>query len=139
LTIYETSAFTKAYAELTKDKFKNVYGAIHDEIFSFFKINNTLDLVWMQPEFLSGNDRIRLNKTRIANSAKNLGKSYGYRIVVLCDKEADTVNLLYIFPKFGKAGIANIGDAFKRQLVVDFKTEKANSGLKISAFNKALL
>ncbi|MBS1519550.1 MAG: hypothetical protein JST50_01030 [Bacteroidetes bacterium] len=139
MTILETESFQQSLSVLNKTKYNRDYGAINSEIFSFFKTNPTLELVWMQPEFLSGNDKKRLNKTRIANSTKGGGKSYGYRIVLLCDRGLDTVNLLYIFPKFGPRHQPNIGDNFKKDLVKGYNDQLTNQSLVKSIFNNALL
>ena len=135
MVIFESISFTAQLKILCKKKHKSIYGSIKDEISDFFNQCDTLQKVWLQNEFIDGNDKFRLNKIRLPNRLHISGKSGGFRIVVICDKEKDTVTLLYIFPKVGPEKTDNIGLAFRKALVEEYLEQLKAKNLTQSEFS----
>lgn len=120
MKVYKTPSFVACIEKITKKKYSRIYGTLPYEIDQFFKEYTTFEAIWHKNQMIIEHAHIRLNKIRLENPLQNTGKSGGYRIMVLCDKRDESINLLYVYPKVGPLEIKSLLDTYSKQLVRDF-------------------
>jgi len=127
-----TSSFRTSIAQLTKRE-SNGYSFCHSDL-----SNSLKDLSFDDFHALSTNIRemglVRVIKVRIPNSNQSLGSSAGYRCILVCNKAANHVAFLTIYPKRGKYGKTNISPDDLRVLLNEYAKEKKDGSLKQYSF-----
>jgi hypothetical protein len=130
MEIFVTPDFTKLLKTLAKPKYSRFYGTAKQAIDEFFSDYSTFDKVWQKSYMLYENAYVRINKIRLENELQNSGKSGGYRMIVICDKRAETVALLYLYPKVGPLRMETTNLEFAKNLVKSYSETKAAGRLE---------
>lgn len=102
---------------------KDGYSKCKTDLKVFFASKDFFQL-WDIPTRLIDKHPNRIIKVRLPNSAQNIGKSSGYRVIYLIDFEKQELTFLNIFPKTGKYGLENITVKDLEHLISLFVAEK---------------
>ncbi|WP_345159582.1 type II toxin-antitoxin system RelE/ParE family toxin [Pontibacter saemangeumensis] len=129
--MHELEAFCKrpkhGYSSCKQD-IVNEFGGL-DDINSFFN----------KPELITINGDTRLNKTRIANSGQNIGKSGGFRVLYIVNRATEEVTFLHIYAKKGSNGKANVTGTELKRLLKNYIDAKRQNSLSLISEEKDLL
>lgn len=119
------------------DKLSQKYPTLRKDLVDEF-CSLTFNEIFSKKYVLKDSGVAKILKVRVANSEQNKGKSSGFRIILVVDKNKEQVTFLNIFTKTGTEGKDNIDrEELKRCLSV-FKSEnKAGSLIELDS-NKSL-
>lgn len=131
MIILQSPDFLREVKKTNKPKYSNVYGSIIDELNIFFSENLNFEEVWAKNYFIFQKDQIRINKVRLPNHKQKSGKSGGFRAIILCDKNDESVILLYVYPKTGSEGKNSLDSEFEKKLVRNASKYKADGLLTV--------
>lgn len=118
---------TSVRNDIEKYRKKNSYSRCCEDLCAFFE-GKDIETVARQPKLLGASGKIHFQKSRFASSNSGKGKSGGYRVYYVVDTEHKTVTVIGFFPKTGSLGIDDISNAGYKQIITEYKSEKA-SGL----------
>lgn len=115
LTFYSISTFRNAIDTICR-KEKYGYQSCKKDICDALK-DYSFDEIWGLNYRVRDLDNIRIIKIRIQNSFQNLSSSDGFRLIVCCNKNHQTVVFLNVYPKRGKLGqLDQTKEEYKQQL-----------------------
>ena len=99
------SQFYNSYKELISNikHYKCLQRRFYDD---FFTIKSTLE-IWDAGYLLNNNGSVRLSKIRL-KGCTNKGKSSGFRIIVLINRETNSIYFIEVYPKIGPLGKDNL-------------------------------
>lgn len=110
------------------DKLSQKHPTIRKDIVNEF-CHLTFDEIFSKKYILKDSGVAKILKVRVANSEQNKGKSAGFRIIVLVDKNKKQVTFLNIFSKTGTDGKDNIDKEELKDCLTIFKSENKNGTL----------
>lgn len=128
MKIFFTSDFFNQATRLIK-KPKDGYQSCLEDIISNISTASTSDLITGNP-VLFEQSPLYLAKIRLPNSFQKLSKRDGFRLMAIVDSQADTLTLVYIYPKTGKYGQGNISHKDEITLFNHYLDEEEAGALK---------
>lgn len=94
----------------------------------------TFNEIFSKKYVLKDSGVAKILKVRVANSEQNKGKSSGFRIILIVDKNKEEVTFLNIFSKTGTEGKDNIDKEELKDCLSVFKSEnKAGSLIELDS------
>lgn len=103
-----TDTFNRQITNLIKRP-KDGYSSVKEDICKEFR-GKTYQEIFNSPEMVKDERHIRIIKMRLRNSAQNLSKRDGYRLIYLIHKESKDIVLLYVYPKRGNKGQSTVSE-----------------------------
>jgi mRNA-degrading endonuclease RelE of RelBE toxin-antitoxin system len=125
MKFYTTSSVRDS---IEKYKKKDSYSKCCHDLCDFFA-GKDIETISCQPKLLGASGKVHFQKSRFASSNTSKGKSNGYRIYYVVDKENNTVTLIGIFPKTGVFGIDDISNSQYKEIISEYKREKSQGAL----------
>jgi mRNA-degrading endonuclease RelE of RelBE toxin-antitoxin system len=120
-TFYSTEGFREALRQLIK-KPKERYGSVVEDICDEFSGKSFREITGARV-MIGEESGFRIIKTRIKNSAQDLSKKDGFRLIYLVSKEKNAVVFLFVFPKRGPQRKNNITFQEQESLIKNYKEQ----------------
>lgn len=112
----------------TIDKLSQKYPTIKKDLvqeFCFLTFNE----IFSKKYILKDSGVVKILKVRVANSEQNKGKSSGFRVILIVDKNKEEVIFLNIFSKTGIESKDNIDKEELKDCLSVFKSENKTGNL----------
>lgn len=132
-TWLSNSVFRIDLASLKKD-----YPSCTQDICDEFR-DLSFEEVFSKNYVLSDSGKVKIIKVRVANRNGNKGKSGGFRVIILANKEINHVCFIAIFAKSGAQGKDNIERVEVKQAIKTYQEELRNNSLIMHSNNLASL
>lgn len=114
---------------LSKKGIRNNYHSCLIDLASELKDCTSNDII-SKSTIIRQDESFYLLKMRVANSAAPIGKSGGYRVWLILDKNTDEVCFLEVYPKKGTAGKPDLTKEERASILENYIQKKNANSLK---------
>lgn len=135
MKFYTTSSVRN---DIEKYRKKDSYSRCCEDLCAFFA-DKDIETISMQPKLLGASGKVHFQKSRFASSNSAKGKSNGYRIYYVVEVEHAAVTVIGFYPKTGTYGKDDISNIEYKQIISEYKLEKAGGRLCCHDISRSFL